>query len=98
MFVNGLRLKTRQILDSTAGGSSNFATTSGMKKIIEAIAANEHLELYDRVTSKPEGVIDLKLETNKQVNIEETVAAEVKSAEHRYSESGSSPTNTKQYL
>jgi hypothetical protein len=47
MFVNGLRIQTRQILDSAAGGSANFA------------------------------VIDLKLETNKQVKIEEAVAAEV---------------------
>ncbi|XP_058775235.1 uncharacterized protein LOC131649491 [Vicia villosa] len=77
MFVNGLRLKTRKILDSAAGGSFNFATATGMKKIIEVIAANEHLELYDSVTSKPEGVIDLKLEANKQVKIEEPVVIEV---------------------
>jgi hypothetical protein len=76
MFVNGLRIQTRQILDSAAGGSANFATATGMKKIIEAIASNEHLELYDRVSSKS-AVIDLKLETNKQVKIEEAVAAEV---------------------
>ncbi|XP_050889424.1 uncharacterized protein LOC127094661 [Lathyrus oleraceus] len=50
--------------------------TTGIKKIIEAIAANEHLELYDRCVSKPEGVIDLKLETNK-IRIEDTIAAEV---------------------
>ena len=76
MFVNGLRIQTRQILDSAAGGSANFATATGMKKIIEVIASNEHLELYDRVSSKS-AVIDLKLETNKQVKIEEAVAAEV---------------------
>jgi len=68
MFVNGLRIQTRQILDSAAGGSANFATTTGMKKIIEAIASNEHLELYDRVSSKS-AVINLKLETNKQVKL-----------------------------
>ncbi|XP_058774825.1 uncharacterized protein LOC131649097 [Vicia villosa] len=77
MFVNGLKIQARHILDSAAGGSSNFATTTGMKKIIEAIASNEHLELYDRVSSKPAGIINLKLETNKQVKIEETVATEV---------------------
>lgn len=47
-----------------------------MKKIIEAIASNEHLDLYDRVSSKT-ALIDLKLETNKQVKIEDVVAAEV---------------------
>ncbi|XP_058756799.1 uncharacterized protein LOC131630022 [Vicia villosa] len=77
MFINGLRLKTRQILDSAAGGSSNFAIASGMKKIIEAVAANEHLELYDRVANKPEGVVDFNMETNKHVKIEEKVATEV---------------------
>ncbi|XP_050897999.1 uncharacterized protein LOC127104902 [Lathyrus oleraceus] len=76
MFVNGLRIQTRQILDSAAGGSANFSTAIGMKKIIEAIASNEHLDLYDRVSSKT-ALIDLKLETNKQVKIEDDVAAEV---------------------
>ena len=65
MFVNGLRIKTKQLIDTTAGGSSNFSTAIGNKKIIEAIAAKEQQELYDRVASKPEGVIDLKLEANK---------------------------------
>src|ERR1043165_4500577 len=77
MFVNGLRIKTKQLIDTAAGGSSNFSTATGIKKIIEAIAANEHLEMYDRVTSKPEGVIDLKLEVNRQLKIEEVIAAEV---------------------
>src|SRR3954468_11884809 len=48
MFVNGLRFKTKQLIDTAAGGSTNFTTASGIIKIIEAIAANEHLELYDR--------------------------------------------------
>ena len=48
-----------------------------MKKIIEAIVANEHLELYDRVVSKPWVMIDLKLEVNKQLKIKEAIAAEV---------------------
>ncbi|XP_050890487.1 uncharacterized protein LOC127095905 [Lathyrus oleraceus] len=56
--------------------SGNFTTTTSIKKIIEAIAANEHLELYDRSVSKPEGVIDLKL-ANRDVKIEEQVDAEV---------------------
>lgn len=53
MFVNGLRLKTKQLIDAAAGGSSNFTTTTGIENIIEVIAANEHLELYDRSMSKP---------------------------------------------
>src|ERR1043165_1552347 len=77
MFVNGLRIKTKQLIDTATGGSSNFSTATSIKKIIEAIAANEHLELYDRVASKPEGVIYLKLEANKQLKVEETIAAEV---------------------
>ncbi|XP_050915854.1 uncharacterized protein LOC127130947 [Lathyrus oleraceus] len=76
MFANGLRLKTKQLIDTTTGSSSNFSTATSIKKIIEAIAENEHLELYDRCSSKSKRVIDLKLETNK-IRIEDTVAAEV---------------------
>src|SRR4051812_38266555 len=76
MFVNGLRIKTKQLIDTAAGGSTNFTTASGIIKIIEAIAANEHLELYDRCASKPEGIIDLKLETSK-IRVEDAIAAEV---------------------
>ena len=61
MFVNGLRIKTKQLIDATADGSCNFSISTGIKKIIKAITANEHLELCDRVTSKSEGVIDLML-------------------------------------
>lgn len=56
MFVNDLRLKTKQLIDTSFGGSANFTTSIVIKKIIEAIAANEHLELYDRSVSKLEGV------------------------------------------
>ncbi|XP_050896643.1 uncharacterized protein LOC127103424 [Lathyrus oleraceus] len=57
-------------------GGANASSAIDIKKIIEAIGANEHLELYDRCMSKPEGVIDLKLETNK-IRLEDIVAAEV---------------------
>ena len=76
MFVNGLRMKTKQLIDTSIGGSSNFTISIGIKKIIEVIAANEHLELYDRSVSKPEGVIDLKL-ANQVVKMKVQVAAEV---------------------
>ncbi|XP_050909164.1 uncharacterized protein LOC127122936 [Lathyrus oleraceus] len=76
MFVNGLKIKTKQLIDIAAGGSTNFSTATGIKKIIEAIATNEHMELYNRYQRKPEGVIDLKLETTK-IRIEDTIAAEV---------------------
>src|SRR3954468_9380079 len=76
VFVNGLRMKTKQLINTAAGGSTNFTTASGIIKIIEAIAANEHLELYDRCASKPEGIIDLKLETSK-TRVEDAIAAEV---------------------
>src|SRR3954468_19191756 len=69
-------MKTKQLIDTAAGGSTNFTTASGIIKIIEAIAANEHLELYDRCASKPERVIDLKLETSK-IRVEDAIAAEV---------------------
>lgn len=75
MFANGLQLKTKQLINTTVGGSSNFSTTIGIKKIIEAIAANEHWELYHRCSRKYERVIDLKVETNK-IRIEDIVAAE----------------------
>lgn len=52
MFVNGLLLKTKQLIDTVAGDSLNFSKATGMKKIIEAITSNEHLELYDRCSSK----------------------------------------------
>ena len=68
-------MKTKQLIHTVADGSSNFTTITSVKKIIEAIAANEHLELYDKVVSKPEGVIDQKLEINKQSEVEEAIAA-----------------------
>ena len=77
MFVNDLQIKTTQLIDTGAGGSSNFTTATGVKKIIEAIAANEHLELYDIFVSKSEGVIDLKLEVNKKLKIKEVIIVEV---------------------
>lgn len=61
MFVKDLKLKTKQLIDTTSDGSANFTTATGIKKIIEAIAEIEHLESYDRSVSKLEGVIDLKL-------------------------------------
>ena len=69
MFVNGLWIKTKHLIDTTASGSTNFATTTGVKKIIEAIVSYKHLELYDRVVSKQEGVVELNLETNKQLKL-----------------------------
>src|SRR3954462_5864681 len=69
-------MKTKQLIDTAAGGSTNFTTASGIIKIIEAIAANEHLELYDMCASKPEGIIDLKLEILK-IRVEDAIAAEV---------------------
>ncbi|XP_058786629.1 uncharacterized protein LOC131661193 [Vicia villosa] len=75
-FVNRLKLKTKQIIDTAAGGSTNFSIATGIKKIIEAIAANEHLELYDRTVSQPEGKIDLKL-ANQVVIMEDQIKAEV---------------------
>lgn len=76
MFVNGLRLKTKQLIDTVVGGSSNFTTTFGIKKIIEVIYVNGHLELYDRCTSKPKWVIDLKMAT-RVVLLEDQVMTEV---------------------
>src|SRR3954466_1374872 len=75
-FVNGLRVKTKQLIDTAAGGSTNFSTATGVKRIIEAIAANENIELYDRAMSQPKGKIDLKL-TDQVVKMEEQIAAEV---------------------
>src|SRR3954462_2436891 len=74
--VNDLRLKTKQLIDTAAGGSTNCATATVMKRIIEAIAANEHIELYDRAMSQPEGKIDLKF-ADQVVKMEEQIAAEV---------------------
>lgn len=64
------------MIDTITDGSSNFSTTICIKKSIEAIAVNEHLELYDRCLSKSEGTIDMKLETNK-IRIKDTVDIEV---------------------
>src|SRR4051812_32906706 len=76
VFVNGLKIKKKHLIDTATGGSTNFSTATGIKKIIEAIAENEHLELYDRCTNKPEGIIDLKLETSK-IRVEDAIAVEV---------------------
>src|SRR4051812_14484179 len=38
-FVKGLKLKTKQLIDTAAGGSTNFSTATSIKKIIEAIDA-----------------------------------------------------------
>src|SRR3954467_3162598 len=75
-FMNGLKMKTKQLIDTAAGGSSNFTTATGIKRIIEAIAANEHIELYDRAMSQPEGKIDLKF-ADQVVKMEDQIAAEV---------------------
>src|SRR3954471_22682384 len=75
-FVNGLKLKTKQLIDTAAGGSTNFKTATEIKRIIDAIAANEHLELYDRSVNQPEGLVDLKL-SNQVVKMEDQIAAEV---------------------
>src|SRR3954469_19281159 len=75
-FVNGLRVKTKQLIDTAVGGSINFSTATGIKSIIEAIAANEHIELYDRTMNQPEGKIDLKL-ADQVVKMKDQIAAEV---------------------
>src|ERR1051325_10156555 len=75
-FVNGLRLKTKQLIDTAAGGSTNFSTATGIRRIIEAIAANEHPELYDRTVNQPDGKIDLKL-TEQVVKMVDQITAEV---------------------
>lgn len=64
------------MIDTIADGSSSFTIAIGIKKIIEAIVANEHLKLYDRCTSKPKWVINLKLAIN-VVKLEDQVAVEV---------------------
>ncbi|XP_050909019.1 uncharacterized protein LOC127122775 [Lathyrus oleraceus] len=69
-------MKTKQLINTAVGGSTNFRTATGIKKIIEAIAANEHLELYNRSVSQPEGIIDLKL-ASQVVKMEDQIAAEV---------------------
>lgn len=51
------------MIDTVVGGSSNFTTVISIYKIIEAIFADKHLELYDRCTRKSKGFIDLKLAT-----------------------------------
>jgi hypothetical protein len=84
IFCNGLRLATRQVLDTASGGSINFKTTTQIIKVIEAIVLNDQMEMYDRTGGTRGGLIDLnQLEhrnaqnilTNKQ--IQEAVSAEV---------------------
>lgn len=57
-------------------GSESIIATIGIKKTIEVITTNEHLELYDWCTSNPEGVINPKL-TTQNINLEDQVAIEV---------------------
>lgn len=42
MFINGLRLKTKQLIDTVVNGSSDFTIATGIKKIIEVIVVNEN--------------------------------------------------------
>lgn len=74
MFVNGLRLKTKQLIVTATNGSSNFSTATSIKNIIEAIVVNEHLELYDRCSRKSKGTTNMKLGTNK-IRTEDTIVA-----------------------
>jgi hypothetical protein len=48
MFVNGLKIKTKQLIDTAASGSKKISIATGIKKIIDDIVANEHMELCDR--------------------------------------------------
>lgn len=64
------------MIDTAVGGSSSFTITISIKKIIEAIAANGHIELYDRCTSKLGWAIDLKLVTH-AIKLEDQVVTEV---------------------
>jgi hypothetical protein len=84
IFCNGLRLATRQVLDTASGGSINFKTTTQIIKVIEAIVLNDQMEMYDRTGGTRGELINLnQLEhrnaqnilTNKQ--IQEAVSAEV---------------------
>lgn len=84
IFCNGLLLATRQVLDTASGGSINFKTATQIIKVIEVVALNEQMEMYDRTGGTRGGLIDLnQLEhrnaqnilTNKQ--IQEAVSAEV---------------------
>lgn len=71
-----LTISDKQLIDTIVDGLSNFIIAIGIKKIIDVIAVNEHLELYGRCTTKLEGVIDLKIETQK-IKIEDQVGDEV---------------------
>jgi hypothetical protein len=84
IFCNGLRLATRQVLDTASGGSINFKTATQIIKVIEAVALIDQMEMYDRTGGTRGGLIDLnQLEhrnaqnilTNK--HIQEAVSAEV---------------------
>jgi hypothetical protein len=84
IFCNGLRLATRQVLDTASGGSINFKTATQIIKVIEAVALNEQMEMYDRTGGTRSGLIDLnQLEHKNAQNIltskqiQEAVSAEV---------------------
>lgn len=69
-------MKTKQLINIVVSGSTNFTTTSGIKKIIEAITVNEHLELYDRYTRNLKGITDLKSETQ-NIKLEDQIGVVV---------------------
>lgn len=46
MFVNGIILKTKQFIDTIVDGSSNFTIATGIKNIVEVVAADKHIKLY----------------------------------------------------
>lgn len=76
MFCNDFWLNTMLLIDTSVGGLDNFTTTNGINKITEAIPANEHLVLYERYTSKLDGVIDLKLAIE-NIKLEDQIASKV---------------------
>lgn len=65
MFCNGIQLKTKQLINTYVDGSTNFTISTCIKKTIEAINANEYLELQ----------IDMILAT-KNIKLEDQVTPE----------------------
>ncbi|XP_004514098.1 F-box protein CPR1-like [Cicer arietinum] len=61
IFCNGLRPNTRTMLDATTVGSLNYKTAAEARNVIEIMASNEQLMLYDKGGGSVSGILELNV-------------------------------------
>ena len=61
IFCNGLRPKTKMILDAVASGTIMFVDVEQATRIIDAFASTDHQSQHNRQSIQKRGVLDLIL-------------------------------------